>query len=170
MPRTFLAPAHPSTISTRQKGVKVDRIVLHDIEGTFLGAIAWFQGENGVSSHYVVSRQGDICQMVDDDKKANHAGGYNSRSIGVEMEARLDPWPARLHRDGSVKPPPFPVNEWPEAMLLSAAKVVAIMCRKFGIPLDREHVVGHYEVPGASHRDPGTGFPWDTLMEMAHGA
>jgi N-acetyl-anhydromuramyl-L-alanine amidase AmpD len=43
-----------------------------------------------VSSHYVIGRQkdGNLWQLVDEDKKAWHAGPYNSRSIGIEVVAK----------------------------------------------------------------------------------
>ena len=43
----------------------------------------------------------------------------------------------------------------------------AILCRKFGIPVDRAHIVGHSEVPGATHTDPGPAFPWEAFMAAA---
>ncbi len=188
MPRTFFAPAHPGCILSRG-GAKVDSAVLHGTEGTFAGTIAWFQMDRAArgrarlgreptaaevaatiltASHYVTGRDGAIAQMVQDDRKCYHASGYNSRSIGIEMETRLDPWPVRLSRDGTVKAPPFPAGEFTEALLRSTAKVVAVMSKKFGFPLDRQHVLGHYEVPGATHRDPGALiFDWDHFMAMA---
>jgi hypothetical protein len=32
------------------------------------------------------------------------------------------------------------------------------------VTLDRDHIVGHVEVPGATHTDPGTGWDWDRYM------
>ena len=173
MPRTFFASAHPDCIQTRKAGVKVDRIIIHTMEGTFTGSLSWFQAgkdtpgrEVPTAAHYLVSREGDICQMVADERKCFHAGNFNSRSIGIEHEARIDPWPPRRNKDGSLKPPPFPTNDFPLAMLDSSAKITAIMCKKFDFPPDREHIIGHAEVPGASHRDPGLMFPWDSFVAL----
>jgi N-acetyl-anhydromuramyl-L-alanine amidase AmpD len=158
-------PAAPDCIRTRDPRYPVDRAILHGMDGTLRGTIAWFQlaGRSPpTATHYLVGRNGDIVQMVPDGRKALHAGstlerGWNDRSIGVEFEVRIRPWPGRVW---------FPLNDWPDPMLLSGAKVVAIMARKFGFPLDRVHVIGHSEVPGATHTDPGEGFDWGRFLGM----
>ena len=124
------------------------------------------RGWSDVGYHYLVRRDGEIVQMVPDDRKCYHAGNANSRSIGIEHEARINPWAVRKLADGSVKPPPYPVGEFPEAMLRASAVVSAVLCRKFRIPVDRAHIIGHAEVPGASHTDPGAAFPWERYIEL----
>jgi len=163
VPRTFSAPAHPDCIHPRKTGVALDRIIIHTIEGSFSGCLSWFQQGKATrpvptAAHYVISRAGDVCQMVPDDKKCFHANSYNSRSIGIEHEARVSPWSVRPG-----KAPPFPVNDFPDAMLDASARVVAVLCKKYGIPADRQHIIGHNEVPDASHTDPGA-FPWEAYM------
>ena len=169
MPACSYINAHPDGILTRKPGVKLDRIVIHTIEGSYKGCIAWFQQGKpprpvATAAHYIISRNGDVCQMVPDAAKCYHAGGYNSRSIGIEHEARIAPWPVRLDAAGAVKPPPFPTNDFPDAMLITSARVVAALCWDYAIPADREHIVGHSEVPGATHSDPGAAFPWAAYM------
>jgi hypothetical protein len=34
------------------------------------------------------------------------------------------------------------------------------------IPVDRSHIIGHSEVPGATHTDPGDGWDWDLYMDL----
>lgn len=169
MPTCSSINAHADGIFRRKPGVKLDRIVIHTIEGSYKGCIAWFQQGNPprsvvTAAHYIISRNGDVCQMVPDAAKCYHAGGYNSRSIGIEHEARIEPWPVRRDAAGTVKPPPFPTNDFPDALLITSARVVAALCRDYAIPADREHIVGHNEVPGATHTDPGMKWPWDAYM------
>ena len=140
----------------RKKGIPVDRVVLHRMEGTFPGTIAWFKnGKRPVPTcaHYLVSFDGDICQMVADEQKCYHAGNYNSRSIGIEHEGYTGV------ADGTI-----PQQRTPARMLEASARIVAVMAAKFSFPPDREHVIGHYEVPGATHTDPGKHWPWDEYM------
>ncbi len=121
------------------------------------------------AAHYVIGRDGTIYQSVPDIKKCLHAGstlesGWNDRSIGIEHEVRLTPWPK------SSKPPAFPLADWTDAMLASSARVVGILCKTYDIPVDRLHIIGHSEVPhrpgDAFHTDPGAAFPWARFMEM----
>jgi hypothetical protein len=72
--------------SCRQPGIKIDKIVLHCTEGSLTSALAEFQRSDGrkVSAHYVIDRNGDIYQMVNDADCANHCRGANAASIGIE--------------------------------------------------------------------------------------
>ncbi|MET9133681.1 hypothetical protein [Streptomyces antibioticus] len=42
--------------------------------------------------------------------------------------------------------------------------------RRYGIPVDREHIVGHVEVPGTDHTDPGEHWDWDRYMKLVAAA
>lgn len=152
-------------IRDRDPRYPVDRVIIHAAQGTLNGTIAWFQKAGrkpATAAHYVIGEAGEIVQMVPDEKKCLHAGstiqsGWNDRSLGIEHAGWVD--------DG--KPPP-------EAMLRASAKVTAILCRKFGIPMDREHIIGHVEVPhrptDAFHTDPGAEWPWGTYIAMVAAA
>ncbi|NET60913.1 MAG: peptidoglycan DD-metalloendopeptidase family protein [Symploca sp. SIO2E6] len=76
--------------SQGRAGQTIDTIVLHNTDGSFEGTISWFNNPaSQVSAHYVISRQGEIVQMVKDEDTAWHAGrrSDNRRSIGIEHEA-----------------------------------------------------------------------------------
>ena len=90
--RTF---ARRRTTATRAAGKPVDMLILH-----YTGmpsaerALKWLcDPESGVSSHYFVFEDGRIAQLVDEDRRAWHAGksfwagetDINSRSIGIEI-------------------------------------------------------------------------------------
>ena len=71
--------------SPRKVGTKIDKIVLHCTEGSLASALAEFQRSDSrkVSAHYVIDRNGDIYQMVNDADCANHCMGANAGSIGA---------------------------------------------------------------------------------------
>lgn len=169
--------AHPDCLRKRASGIALDRVVVHTMEGTLRGTERWFKmgtAERGTAyataAHYLIGREGDVVQMVEDGDKCLHAGNWNSRSIGIEHEARIDDWPVKRNADGSVKSPPFPPRDFPSAMLAASAEVVAVLLKKYGLPADRTHVVGHSDVPGATHRDPGPDWPWDAYMALVQAA
>jgi hypothetical protein len=72
--------------SARKVGTKIDKIVVHCTEGSLAGTLAEFQRTDSrkVSAHYVIDRNGDIYQMVNDADCANHCMGANAGSIGIE--------------------------------------------------------------------------------------
>lgn len=151
-----------------RKGHKPDRVVIHTGEGSEDAIVTWFTRTGAqrvaaggsslpTATHYVVSKVGRVTQMVADDEACIHAGSktepyWNERSFGIEHEDRAN----------DAIPPT-------EAMLDASAEVVAILCHKYAIPADRQHIVGHSEVPGhGSHTDPGPLWPWDAYMAKIH--
>lgn len=71
------------------RSLAIRRIILHSTASNNVnGTIAWFQNPNSkVSAHYIIDKNGDIYQMVMDDKRAWHAKGENNDSIGIELVA-----------------------------------------------------------------------------------
>ena len=136
--------------SAGRGGVAIDRIIIHTIEGSYDSAIAWFRSSANpylTSAHYVVRDvDGHITQMVREADTAHHIGGYNSRSIGIEHEGYAGQ------------------GGFSDAMYRASAKLVRDICIRRGIPMDRTHIVGHVEVPGATHWDPGPYWDWQRFM------
>ncbi len=84
--------ANSTNFNRGRSGNDIDTIVVHNTVGSFNSAINWFKNSSSnVSAHYVISRQGEIVQMVNDEDTAWHAGNrnVNRRSIGIEHEADL---------------------------------------------------------------------------------
>ncbi len=154
------AKAHPDNFGAR-RGTKVDLVIVHVTEGSAKSALAWFADARAKSSaHYLVTKAGVVWEIVHEDDCAWHAGNveYNRRSVGIECEGLCD-------RPDTFTP----------AMIEALVRLVGAVCDRHGIPRDREHVIGHNEVPnpkdpskkgGANgHTDPGPHFPWALFME-----
>ncbi len=72
------------------RNATISMIVLHNTAGSFDGAVSWLCNSAAqASAHYVISREGEIAQLVPDNRKAWHAGNarINAISIGIELEA-----------------------------------------------------------------------------------
>ena len=84
-----------------------------------------------------------------------HAGNwtYNEQSVGIEHEGYVDD----------------PGKWYTTAMYTSSAALTADIARRNSIPLDRSHIIAHYEVPGATHTDPGSGWDWSGYMALVGG-
>ncbi|WP_327590885.1 N-acetylmuramoyl-L-alanine amidase [Nonomuraea sp. NBC_00507] len=138
----------------------VDYIVIHDTEGTFQGIPAMIGDPKYVSWHYTIrSRDGHVAQHVATRDIAWHAGNWdvNTRSIGIEHEGYLA-------KGGTW---------YTEAMYRASAKLVRYLADKYGIPLDRAHILGHDNVPGATpksvagmHNDPGPYWDWAHYFDL----
>lgn len=53
-----------------------------------------------------------------------------------------------------------------DAAYRASAKLCADICARHGIPVDRGHIVGHNEVPGTDHTDPGPHWDWDRYIRL----
>jgi len=110
-----------------------------------------------VSCHYLIAEDGTILRMVDEDKRAWHAGrshwraidDVNSASIGIEIVNPGHDWGYR----------PFPAEQI-EALI----PLVADIKERHGIT--RGDVVGHSDIAPARKRDPGELFPWHSLARL----
>ncbi len=128
-------------------------VVLHTIEGTAEGAVSWFRNPRSeVSAHYIVAKDGRLIQVVREKDIAWHAGNwsYNRHSIGIEHEGYADR------------------NTWTDAQYAASAALTRAICDRYGIPKTRAHIIGHDEVPGATHHDPGRFFDWDRYMALVN--
>jgi hypothetical protein len=159
-------PADPGnfSVANRAHDYPIDMIIIHDTETTYGQAIQLFQTPGyAASAHYVVSTGGAITQMVLEKDIAWHAGNwdYNTRAIGIEHEGFAYAQP----------------TWYTTAQYQASAHLAASICERWGVPMDRTHVIGHYQVPdpnnpglyGGSdhHTDPGPYWDWNQYMSDA---
>ncbi|WP_084703792.1 N-acetylmuramoyl-L-alanine amidase [Phaeacidiphilus oryzae] len=141
-------------------GVAIRYIVLHDTESSYDAAIKTFQQPGGDAAQYVMrSSDGAVTQMVPNEDIAFHAGNYwfNMHSIGIEHEgfaAQGATWYSQTQYEAT-------------------ADLVRYLALRYGIPLDRQHIIGHDDVPGPAdsyvagmHWDPGPYWDWNRFMEL----
>jgi hypothetical protein len=55
-------------------------------------------------------------------------------------------------------------------MYRASAALTRSIADRYGIPKDRTHIVGHSQVPGADHTDPGPQWDWNRYMQLVKGA
>jgi MYXO-CTERM domain-containing protein len=161
----------------------VNKIVIHDTEGGWDGSVATLQNDGGKSVHYIVDADGSrVGQFRPETDTTWHAGNYyyNETSIGIEHVGVAD------DPDGYSK-----------GLYDKSRALVASIRSRWSIPLDRKHIVGHYQIPdgtvisessgpcgdtlencedsadfgGANnHRDPGFNWQWCQYMEKLGGS
>ena len=105
-----------------------------------------------VSAHYLVARDGTIYYLVDEMKRAWHAGDswwggpsdMNSASIGIELD-----------NDGS--------EPYAESQIAALLALLADLRQRYRIPA--VNFLGHGDIAPGRKVDPGVGFPWRRLAE-----
>ncbi|MEU7044771.1 N-acetylmuramoyl-L-alanine amidase [Streptomyces varsoviensis] len=145
------------TVSNRPGAYPVDLVIIHVTQATFPTTMKIFKDPSSkVSAHYAIaSADGYIGQFVREKDVAWHAGNWNhnTRSIGIEHEGWVD------------KP-----EYLTDAMYRASAKLTAAICDRYAIPKTRGHIIGHVEVPGTDHTDPGRYWDWNRYMRLVNEA
>lgn len=140
--------AHRSNYHGPRRG-RATQVVIHTVQGSYSSCKNWFKNPAAnVSAHYVVSATGNTTQMVGENMIAWHVGGANPYTIGIEHEGYA--------HDGH---PPT------KAMYHASAKLVAGICYRNNIPVNRSRIKGHVEYPG-THTDPGSEWDWPYFMAL----
>jgi N-acetyl-anhydromuramyl-L-alanine amidase AmpD len=122
-----------SKLTVGRAGNKVQHVVIHDTEGGWDASVATLQNDSGKSVHYIIDVNGRVGQFVSEADTAYHAGNiyYNMRSVGIE------------HIGYATKP-------YATAEYAASAKLVKHLASKYGVLLDRAHIIGHDQIPNAN--------------------
>jgi hypothetical protein len=126
----------------------------------FTGTLNHFGNPGGVSSHWVVARDGRTARVVLDTNRAAHAGQHNLTAWGIELEQGVED-------DGFTAP--------------QIEKLVAIArayVQDFGVApvhtldANASGFIGHQETPqgiAIGKSDPGRKFDWDAFISALRG-
>jgi hypothetical protein len=166
-------------------------VVEHDMEGYYWTTISYFQQSGTQASiHYCVNGlqngsdtlghsennptdppAGEITQMVENQFWAWHVLCWNRYMFGTEHE-------------GFVSSPVW----YSDAMYQASGGLTRYLCDTYGIPKDRNHIIGHNEWQNATwrawmtnnwpqidptcnnHTDPGQYWDWNKFMSIVGGA
>lgn len=154
---------------------KIRLIVIHSMEsqekpGTARQVAKWFSNDNAPksSAHYCVDNK-EAVKVVEDSDIAWAAPGANSDGLHIEIAGS-----ARQTRKQWL-------DEYSNGCLDQAAKVAALWCVKYQIPVRHLNInqtvdgkskgfIGHIDATKAfphlkgDHTDPGKFFPWDVFL------
>jgi N-acetylmuramoyl-L-alanine amidase len=147
---------HPSpNFGDRRDAARPELIVLHyTAMPTAQAALARLSDPAfEVSAHYLIGRCGQIWQMVEEEKRAWHAGAgswegagdVNSRSIGIELS------------NSGAEP-------FSELLMSSLEALLTDIMARWGIP--PQNVIGHSDMAPGRKIDPGPRFDWPRLEQQ----
>lgn len=133
--------------------LKPEAIVIHIMDGSLVGTDEWFQKGSAaagrpVSAHYGIGKTGEVHQYVAEENTAWHAGNVQSPSWKLIKKNTaggfINPnaYTIGIEHEGQ----PLKNDKWSEEMKQASAQLVADISKRWNIPLDREHVIGHYEI------------------------
>jgi len=146
--------------STGRRGRVPEAIVLHITAGLMGGCLNWLCNSAAqASAHYLVTKLGEVYQLVADENTAWHAGAVanptwdlydgtnpNRYTIGIEFECVSG---------GELTEEQYQAGLW----------LIRQLVEKCGIPIDWNHIIGHCRIDGMNRpNDPGPDFPWSRLF------
>lgn len=109
-----------------------------------------------VSAHYVIGKNGEVYQMLNDYYRGWHAGAgkwgnttdLNSSSIGIELD------------NNGFEP-------FAEEQMISLLHLLAVLKERHGIPT--ANFIGHSDIAPSRKVDPNVTFPWRRLAQAGYG-
>lgn len=114
---------------------ETDMIVIHhtgspDMDANAKQIHSWHIGNGwaGIGYHFVIRKDGTIERGRPEWAKGAHAEGENSHTIGIHLSGDFS----------AVEPTSIQIEK--------LALLIANLSEEYGIPIDREHVVGHGEL------------------------
>ncbi|ALN63371.1 N-acetylmuramoyl-L-alanine amidase A domain protein [Lysobacter antibioticus] len=139
-----------------------DSVTIHTMQGYYAGSISWFQNNPySVSAHYLVrSSDGQITQMVREDRASHHVGIHNKTTLGIEHEGFINN-----------------ASWYTSAMYNASAALTRHFCARYSaiscasafrgpagsginvLPTSVK-VKGHQHYSGQDHTDPGINWDW----------
>ena len=121
------------------------------------GTLSWFaRRESGVSSHWVIGRDGEKVRVIPDEMQAWHAGKHNGVAFGIELCQGVE-------SDGFT-------DEQMNSLVLICRDYMA----EYGIPavfdpdMTAKGFLGHEDSPqgrSVGKSDPGMGFNWADFLD-----
>ena len=150
---------------SRSQDSRVQFLVFHYTEGDLPRALdVLTNGE--VSSHYLVAVDPPVIyRLVDENRRAYHAGlsrwrsnsNLNAASIGIEI----------VNSGCSSQSGQLVCAEYPQRQIDQVILLAQDIVRRHGIRTD--HIVGHADIAPQRKIDPGPRFPWKMLADAGVG-
>ena len=146
----YKSPNYNSRNNSQIKLIIIHYTALKDIDD----AISYLcKKEKKVSSHYLISQNGLIFNLIDDKFRAWHAGNafwqdntnINSISIGIELDYS----------------PHGKNNKFSSKMISSLKKLIFKLKKNYKI--NKNSILAHSDIAPFRKKDPGKNFPWKSL-------
>jgi len=151
--------------STGRKGRTPIAIVNHIAAGSFPGCLTWLcNAQAQASAHFLITRQGVIYQLVQDEDAAWHCGIVNEPDWSLYDGTNPNRYTIGIEHEG------FPDEPLTEPQYQATLWLHRQLIAKWGIPIDTDHIIGHYRIDSVNRPNcPGPSFPWTRLFNDLKG-
>jgi len=166
---------------TLRNGWKPDMVVCHITEGNYAGAVEWLCTPAAqASAHFVVAQDGRVTQLVSiedtawcngtsTDSALNTYYGHSTLALVRSRKTNANKYTISIEHEGRWKDAHGKLTDKQLATTIELiAWIRSEVRRVYGvtIPLDREHIVGHYQIsPITKPNCPGAAFQFDEIIK-----
>lgn len=140
-------------------------IVNHITAGLMPGCLNWLcDPQSQASAHYLVTRLGEIYQMVNDEDTAWHCGIVNHPSWPLYDGTNPNRYTLGIEHEGQ------PEEPLTDKQYQSSLGLHKLLIAKWGIPITADNIIGHYRIDSVNRPNcPGPAFPWNRLFNDLKG-
>lgn len=146
-------------------GFKPIAIVNHITAGAYPGCLNWMQNKQAqASSNYLITRKGEVLQLVKDEDTAWANGKFNGGNWKLYKGSNPNFYTLSIEHEGhgAHGGDGFLTKEQFEA----SVKLHLHLMKKWKIPLTAENIIGHYRLDPINRPNcPGKNFPWKELFK-----
>ncbi len=135
-----------------RNGYTPEIIVLHVMAGSLTGTDSWFANpKSQVSTHYGIGLNGEVHQYVLEEDTAWGNGRVSNPTYSLyKPNVNPNSYTISIEHEGQ------DLSKGTPAMIEASAKLVQEICDRYDIPVDREHVIGHYQIFSQKPNCPST--------------
>lgn len=138
---------------------KPEIIVIHISTGSISSMSYWFADEkSNASSHYAVGLDGSYVQYVEESKASWSCGRVNNPSFSLyKPDVNPNLYTINIENEGQ------DLSKSPDVQFKALAVLIKDIATRNNIPIDRDHIIGHYQVDAANR--PHCPSPDHSIME-----
>lgn len=149
-----------------RSGHNPELIVIHVMAGSLAGTDSWFSNPaSQVSTHYGIGLNGEVHQYVLEEDVAWGNGRVSNPTYSL-YKPNINPnlYTISIEHEGQ------DLSKGTPAMIEASAKLVKDIATRWNIPIDREHIIGHYQIYSLKPNCPSTDKSIiDTIIAKAKG-
>jgi N-acetyl-anhydromuramyl-L-alanine amidase AmpD len=135
-------------------------IVDHITQGDYPGCLIWMQNRvSKASAHFIITKAGEILQLVKEENRAHHAGVVNNPTWKLYNGHNPNYYTIGIEHEG------WSGAAMPEAQYQTTLWLHDYLIKKFRLPIHSDHIIGHFRINADHAGCPGTGFPWTRLFQ-----
>lgn len=148
-------------MTKKRKLSDIKYVIIHEGGRSAAGTVGtWNKRSIGLNyqlgAHYIIERSGEIFQIVGEERVGNHAGGGNTKSIGIDLAIPKNC--SQSPKSSSFKT----CSNYEQAQYDSLKKLIEEIVSRTSVIFNNIQVMGHCQIKKSTHADP-RGFQWEKI-------